>query len=136
MTAITRIRDTATPLYPGSFMPEEGRPVLIADADPATALAAVPDDGRWFALSVCTVTERRWDDGAGGSKWLAEGAPDRYRIYVGETFTADEIEAWSNADSYRILLSNMRGNGWERVVRTRAGNFQPVESVDVVVSRP
>jgi hypothetical protein len=32
-------------------------------------------------------------------------------------------------------LSNMRANGWERVIRTRRGNFQPIEPGDVVVQR-
>jgi len=130
----TRTRVTATPLYPGSFMPEEGRPVEIPDATSQTALAAVDDDGRWFALEVRTSTQKRWDDGAGGEMWTTEGAPTTYRIYLGETLTAADLEQRPDADSYAILLSNMRGNGWDRVVQTRRGNFQPVDANDVVVA--
>ena len=32
-----------------------------------------------------------------------------------------------------ILLRNMRGNGWNRVIRTRLGTFKPYEDGVVVV---
>lgn len=32
-----------------------------------------------------------------------------------------------------ILQSNMKSNGWKKVVRTRHGNFQPFEKGDLVV---
>jgi hypothetical protein len=36
----------------------------------------------------------------------------------------------------RILVANMEGNGWERVVRTRAGNYQPYNKGDVILAEP
>ena len=33
-----------------------------------------------------------------------------------------------------ILLSNMRGNGWDKVVKCRFGNYQPFESNDVIAT--
>lgn len=134
MTATTRTRITATPLYPGSFFPEDGRPVEIPDADSSTALATVGDDDGWFAVEVETATQKRWTDGDGGEMWTTVGEPSSYRIYVGEALTAVDIEHRNDGSDYRTLLSNMRGNGWERVVLTRRGNLQPLEPGDVVVA--
>jgi hypothetical protein len=46
--------------------------------------------------------------------------------------TAKEVEE-KYPDS-RILLTNMRVNNWETVVRTRRGNFQPLAENDVVLN--
>lgn len=133
MTATTRTRITATPLYPGSFFPEDGRPVEIPDADPQTALAAFSgDDVGWFALEVVTATQKRWTDGDGEEMWRNDGTTSRYRIYVGEALTAADVARLPG--DHHILLSNMRGNEWERVVRTRRGNFQPLVPGDVVIA--
>ena len=126
MSTTTRTRITATPLYPGSFFPEDGRPVEIPDADPQTALTTVGDDDGWFALEVKTTTEKRWTDGDGGELWRTAAELSRYRLYIGEALTPADIEQLDDGQNYAILLSNMRSNGWERVVRTRRGNFQPV----------
>lgn len=131
MTAKIRTLITATPLYPGSFFPEEGRPVEIPDADPQTAIAAIPDP-KWFALDVRTRRQKRWTDGDGGEMWHTASELSRYRIYVGEELTEEDVKRLDGDHS--ILLANMRGNGWERIVRTRQGNFQPVERGDVVLS--
>ncbi len=133
MSTVTRTVITAAPLYTGSLFPEEGRLVEIPDADPQTALTVAADDGRWFALEVRTTTQKRWTDGDGGEMWRVIGESARYRIYVGELLTVADIEQLPDAADYAILLSNMRGNEWERVVRTRQGNFQPVAPVDVVI---
>lgn len=130
---ITRRHVTATPLYPGSFFAETGRPVTLPDSSPSTASAYVEDDGVWFGIEVRSVVQKRWTDGDGGEMWTPEGETSSYRIYVGELFTAEQIEALPDADLHDILLSNMRGNGWKHVVKTRRGNFQPVEDKDVVV---
>jgi hypothetical protein len=133
MSEPTRTRITATPQYPGSFFPEEGRPVVLLSDDPHTAIETVSDDGRWFALDVRTTTQKRWTDGDGGETWTTVGELARYRIYVGEALTAADVERLDDGQDYSILLSNMRGNDWQRVVRTRCGNFQPVEPGDVVI---
>jgi hypothetical protein len=127
----TRIRTTATPLYPGSFFPEEGSPVTIPDASPETALRAVSGDEGWFAVEVDTFTEERWTNGRGGEQWIAVSPRKSYRIYAGEELIAADIP---DIPENRILLRNMEGNGWRSVVRTRSGNFQPLADGDVVVS--
>jgi hypothetical protein len=134
MSTTTRTVITATPLYPGSLFPEDGRPVEIPDATPEAALATAGEDDRWFALDVRTTTQKRWTDGDGGEMWRVVEESSRYRIYVGEVLTADDLEHLPGIADYSILLSNMRGNGWERVVRTRRGNFQPIEPGDVVLA--
>jgi len=130
----TRTRITVAPLYPGSLFPEDGRPVEIPDTDSATALAAVADDGRWFALEVRTTPQKRWTDGDGGELWTSTGEGSSYRIYAGESFTVADVEQLPG--DYSILLSNMRGNGWAKIVRTRRGNWQPLEGDDVVIAMP
>lgn len=130
MTATTRTWITVTPLYPGSFFPEQGGAVDIPDADPRTALYAVPDDG-WFALEVQTTTQKLWTDGDGSEMWRTLDESARYRLYLGEVLTSADVDRL--AGDHTILLANMRNNGWERVVRTRRGNFQPLEPGDVVV---
>lgn len=126
-----RVRHTATPLYPGSFYPEEGRPVEISDASSGTALDAVPDDGRWFAVEVATHVEKRYASSAGDEMWVPSNSSDRYRIYIGELLTSDDVRALPG--DHTILLSNMQSNGWDPIVRTRRGNFQPLEEGDVVI---
>lgn len=126
----TRTMVTATPLYPGSFVSEEGSSVVVNDADVNTVLAAVEDDGRWFAVEVTTSKQKRWTDDDGGEMWTTVGKPQRYRIYLGEKLTIADVEQLPG--EYSILLSNMRSNGWDPICRTRRGNFQPIEPGDVV----
>jgi hypothetical protein len=129
-----RTRTTVTPQYPGSFFAEEGHSIEIPDAEPRTALAAVQDDGAWFALEVRTTTQKRWTDGNGGELWVKEdGVPSStYRIYIGEALTTEDVEKLPGDNS--ILLANMRSNGWDPIIRTRRGNFQPFEEGDVVLT--
>lgn len=105
--------------------------MVIPDVSTQTALAAVKDDG-WFALEVKTTPQKLWTDGDGGEMWRASGPSVGHRIYIGESLTTEDVERLPGDHS--ILLSNMRGNDWERVVRTRRGNFQPVEPGDVVIA--
>jgi hypothetical protein len=128
----TRTLITVTPLYPGSFFPEHGRPISIINAEPETALkAAETVEGVWFALEVRTTRQKLWTDGDGGEMWMpVSGNLTSYRIYAGEEIAADQLIG----DEFDILRSNMRSNGWNTVVRTRRGNYQPIKANDVVVS--
>jgi len=49
-----------------------------------------------------------------------------------EVLDAAAVEALPG--DHKILLSNMRGNGWDRMVRCRTGWFQPLGERDVLVS--
>jgi hypothetical protein len=54
-------------------------------------------------------------------------------VYFGEVLTADDVKKLPG--DHGILLSNMRGNNWPRVVRTVRGNFKPLTD-DVCVLAP
>lgn len=54
-------------------------------------------------------------------------------IYFGEVYTVADVERLKPQSDYRVLLSNMRGNGYDRVVRTVRGNWKPLdENVNVL----
>lgn len=52
--------------------------------------------------------------------------------YLGETLTLEDVKALPG--DTQILQSNMRCNGWDTVVRTVCGNFQPLREGDVVIA--
>lgn len=52
----------------------------------------------------------------------------------GQVLTLDEVKR--TVPDSRTLVSNMEGNGWDKVIRTRAGNFQPFEANDRVIPEP
>lgn len=53
-------------------------------------------------------------------------------FYFGKAYTLAEVK--KTFPDARILISNMKGNGWDSVVKTRRGNFQPLEKEDVVLT--
>ena len=56
--------------------------------------------------------------------------------YFGTVYTLHQLEVLNTNSKYDVLLSNMKCNKWPRVVRTRCGNFQPLEAGDVVLNIP
>ena len=50
----------------------------------------------------------------------------------GEVLDIDQVAELPGDN--RILLDNMRGNEWTRVIRCRTGNFQPFEDSDILVT--
>lgn len=122
---------TATYSYPGSFFSEDTSREL-REPTLAAAIDARPDD-RWFAVEIkrTPIKVFRADDGE--ERILSAGKPVKVgKWYVGEEFTAEEVEALDG--DHHILVSNMRGNGWATVCRTRLGNWQPVEQGDHVLA--
>ena len=123
------------PLYPGSFFSEEGEAIRIDNPGTAVALDAV-DPAGWFALEVTDAWWQRWSTDEGDVEWrpckeTVATPVNRHRIYRGTTHTLAEVESWGN--EFRTLAANMRGNGWDPIVKTRRGNYQPVEDRDVVL---
>lgn len=51
--------------------------------------------------------------------------------YFGTEYTLEEVKA--QFPECTTLISNMEGNGWNRVVKTRRGNWQPLEEGDTVI---
>jgi hypothetical protein len=123
-------RHTATFVYPGALVSEPGRTVRIPEPTAAAVMAAGPDEG-WYGAEVKTSVVTRYRSDEGDERWLHTGSLATFNVYVGEEFTAEQVEQLPG--DHRTLLANMRGNGWDRVVRTRRGNWQPVESGDVVI---
>jgi hypothetical protein len=55
-----------------------------------------------------------------------------YFLPPAEIMTVEDVEERNVNGRYNILLSNMRGNNFEKVIHTRTGNifdFNPVDSV-------
>lgn len=52
----------------------------------------------------------------------------------GEVWTQERV--WRELPDERILLSNMKGNRWEEVVRTRFGSWHPVRGKVVMLPDP
>lgn len=138
-TSATRLRFTATYMWPGSFF-NETSVVEISEGTLEAALAAMPDTtwhGRHaFGFEIGETTLKRFISDDGEERWLATGPSRKLgRWYFGVSMSIDDVAAENvaNAGEYVILLSNMRGNGWHTVVRTVAGIFQPVEEGDTVL---
>lgn len=49
----------------------------------------------------------------------------------GEVMTVEEVK--TKVPDSKTLVANMEGNGWTRVVKTRAGTFQPYSEGDTVI---
>ena len=134
MTTTTATEPTVTTyveyLYPGAFFPEEsaravpGRnPGQIAREAPAGVFAFT-----FYDEVTATVT-------TGGEEVRLRSRAIRKtgRYYIdAEKLTAADVEALPG--DHKILLANMRGNRWDVILRCRAGNFQPMEGGDVVIS--
>jgi hypothetical protein len=126
------IRHHAVFLYPGIFVEEEGDRRRIPDTTTVAVLAVAPDNADWFAAEVHTATFTRYRSDEGDEIWRPATPSRSFRIYIGTAYTAEEVEALEG--DHRILLSNMRGNGWPEIVQTRRGNWQPVDAGDIVLS--
>jgi len=61
------------------------------------------------------------------------GKPKNYSgvHYFGTVKTLDDIKGEMPGS---ILQRNMEGNGWDKVVQTRMGNYQPLTVEDVVLA--
>jgi hypothetical protein len=115
------VRKWATYSSPGSFFAEETRREVPLEATPETV--AVMAKSYEFAFTLELVT-RRSADVEGHNLSSEERQPIGGRYFIGGTiFTADQLTAPGD----RRLLSNMRANGWSRVIRCRTGNWQPFD---------
>lgn len=55
-------------------------------------------------------------------------------FYQGERMTLNEVkERFGNDRNYSILISNMENNGYDAVVKTRFGQFMPLNKEDTVI---
>lgn len=110
--------------YPGSFVPESSIQEVIDRAVPVE----VPKGAYGFHHFSREEIEQAGE--------LLMGKPKDYdpMTYYGEILTLEQVQALEPARNYNILVSNMECNGWNQVVRTVCGNFQPLNEGDKVVS--
>jgi hypothetical protein len=109
-------------LYPGIFLPEEST-MKVAHRDPITTARCYPAAYSFQFYDLTTVeviVDGKSRTASGDRKNLS---PKYYPN--GRVLTQKEVA--SEDGDHRILISNMEGNGWDRVVKTRAGNYQPFE---------
>jgi hypothetical protein len=116
-------------LYPGAFFPEESaRPV--PERDPARIAREAPANVfafRFYDVAATTVIVSGQEI---TTRSAAINATGRYYIDA-EKLAAADVEALPG--DHRILLANMRSNGWDPILRCRTGNFQPLEDGDVLI---
>jgi hypothetical protein len=108
-------------LYPGTFFAENSsRPV------PRRELPEVIP-GQATGYRFFTRAEAEHD----GEKLV--GQPKDYSgwTYFGTEHSAEEVQGLDD-DRYRVLKSNVRINGWKRVVQTTYGQWYPLNDDDRV----
>lgn len=109
--------------YPGSFFSEESVKPVVA-RNPQQQANDAPDSAFAFfyfdiVTTVVNVEGERIETSSGRRNIIKT-----YYIDA-ELLTSDQVAALPGDHS--ILLSKMRGNGWDPIVRCRTGNFQPFE---------
>lgn len=108
--------------FPGAFF-SEYETEEVAERNPE--LITVPDGA--FAYCFFDRTEEVVD----GEKLIGKEKNFSPLTYFGTAYTLEEVKA--QFPEYTTLISNMECNGWNRVVRTRRGNWQPLEEGDKVI---
>lgn len=122
-------RPMARYTLPGSFFNEE-ETVELPERSVEAAVQAAP---KWaFAFKLYDSPLCDFEFPADLFRLVPIPQNESHRYYIGGTlYTVEEVEAMG--DDFRILASNMRGNRWPHVIKTRAGNFQPFEEGDEIV---
>ena len=89
--------------------------------DPQAIVKSLPSDAYGFRFF--SIVEKV-DEGV----TLTSDAFDTSGMYFvnGTVYTKSEVEHMNR----KILLDNMKSNGWNHVIETRLGNFQPFLSED------
>lgn len=114
-------------LYPGTLFAEETTKEIDSwDVDQALVMAKKGDGYKPFAFQFIT-RGRAADD-------LDSRVVERSgRYYLGgQIQTLEEVKA-RNDPRDSILIGNMEGNNWPRVIKTRFGNTCPLTEKDVVI---
>lgn len=112
-------------LYPGVMFSEtEQKKVLSRDP------SKVKIPNKAYGFRFYDRTEITTADGE-----LLAGQPKNYSgtFYFGKEMTIDDVRR--EIPNPSTLLSNMRSNGWKKVVKTRLGNFQPLTLEDTVLAK-
>ncbi|MEK6952449.1 MAG: hypothetical protein AABX29_05520 [Nanoarchaeota archaeon] len=110
-------------LYPGAFFPESG----VREVPNREASVEAPKG--CFGYKFFERQETKAEDGE-----VLFGRPRNYSgtHYFGKVKTLDDIKR--EMPNQRTLISNMEENGWDKVVQTRRGNYEPFTEQDVSVA--
>jgi hypothetical protein len=110
-------------LYPGIFV-SESSVNEVKDRDPDKVV--VPKE--CFAFLFFDRTETIVDDEILVGKRKNESG----RYYInGVIYTLEQVK--NQFPESKILISNIQCNKWNKVIKTRAGNWQPFEKNDTVI---
>jgi hypothetical protein len=115
-------------LYPGVFYPEESV-YKVKTRDPQAIADKCPTA---FCFEFYDQTRKQVK--VDGEHQTVSGKPKNKsgRYYPGATvMTVEDVKRLPGDHS--ILVSNMEGNNWPRVVKTRRGNFQPFKKGDHIL---
>lgn len=117
-------------LSPGSFFPEESS-AAVSERDPRRIAAEAGSGVFAFAFyDVVTTTAT-----AGGDEVRLSSKPLRESgLYYIDAEPLTAYQVGELPGDHSILLSNMRSNGWDTILRCRTGNFRPLEDGDEIVS--
>lgn len=120
-------------LYPGSFMPEEGKVFQPTSAYPTLEeLVFNQVNDNWFCVEIREKSLTRVTDDEGNSFFIhTPGSTSKLvrRIYIGEFYTHEQVYA---LEGDTVLYRNLKYNRCEGGVKTRVGNWQLVLPDDIV----
>lgn len=108
--------------YPGAFLSEYSSEEI---AERKAELVKVPEGA--FAYRFYDREEVEVD----GETLCGERKNYSSRTYFGKAYTLEEVKR--EFPQYETLIFNMECNGWNRVVQTRRGNWQPLGEGDIVI---
>jgi len=115
---------------PGSLFSESDY-VKLQTRNVAAAVAKMPKNAFAFQLYDVCVREGVLEDGKKITDRKEENRSGRY-YPDGKLYSLQEAIADHGEKS--ILVSNMRCNKWDPLVKTRLGNHQPFEKDDMIIS--
>lgn len=122
---------TVVYLLPGSFVSEEYR-VNVGYWDVEKARQDCRDNVFAFYFTTAIVPDPIPDGSGGYFKVIPKIEKTSGRYYPkGRVYELADIEYFFG--KYDTLYLNMKSNGWDRVVKTRAGNFQPFRKNDQII---
>lgn len=121
MTQQTTTRYYAEFQYPGTFLSESS--TRAVDDPQSIEWPERAYSCRTFARTVMVI------DGEELRGKARDYSPTTYR---GEVFDLERVKR-EHPDK-RILIQNMQGNGYDRVVRTAFGQLFPINDTDIVIS--
>ncbi len=124
----TKVKKTTkhrvTYYYPGSFVANLSNQDIVD----RYSIGKIPKG--CYGLSVTDFTEVLID----GETIRGKETNESGMVFFGQKMDAEDVKNENDQEGkYDILLSNMRCNDYEFVVKTRSGWFQPVREGDVVL---